>query len=160
MATKSSSRHSTSADDTSSASASAMAPLNMMSEVARHQLSLMTDAVGAVLGSSEAASQLQQQAAQQACARHRAAAETLRGPCDPMDVLTIQSDLVRLNLQDAAQYWSQLASTALKSQVDMMSRMGEMLNSGSQGGLTTAIDAWRTAVNATPNGMGSRSDMH
>jgi aspartate aminotransferase-like enzyme len=137
-----------------------LSPLNMISDVTRQQLRLMTEAATAVLGSSEALGEIQQQAVHQASVRHQAAAETLRGDVEPMDVLALQSDLLRQDMQDAAQYWAQLASTAMKSQLDMMGRMTEMFQTGSQGGLTTAMDAWRTAVAASTNGAAGRAELH
>jgi aspartate aminotransferase-like enzyme len=142
------------------AAASALSPLHMISEVARQQVSMMTEATCAVLGSSEALGRIQQQAVHQAAVRHQAAAETLRGDVEPLDVLALQSDLLRQDMQEAAQYWAQLASTAMKTQLDMVGRMTEMLNSGSQGGLTTAMDAWRNAVAASGDSSARRSDLH
>lgn len=155
MATKSSRQASA-----SDSAASMLSPLNMISDVTRQQLRLMTEAATAVLGSSEALGEIQQQAVHQASVRHQAAAETLRGDVEPMDVLALQSDLLRQDMQDAAQYWAQLASTAMKSQLDMMGRMTEMFQTGSQGGLTTAMDAWRTAVAASTNGAAGRAELH
>jgi hypothetical protein len=137
-----------------------LAPLNVLTEVTRQQLSLMTEAACAVLGSSEALGKIQQQAVHQASIRHQAAAETLRGDVEPADVLSLQSDLLRQDMQDAAQYWAQLASAAMKSQLDMVGRMTDVLNTGSQGGLTGAIDAWRTAVAASTHGAGGSAEIH
>jgi hypothetical protein len=75
-------------------------------------------------------------------------------------VLALQSDLLRQDMQDAAQYWAQLASAAMKTQLDMPGRMTDMLNTGSRGGLATAVDAWRTAVAASVNGAAGRAEMH
>lgn len=137
-----------------------LAPLNMLSDVTRQQLSLMTEAACAVLGNSEALGKIQQQAAHQASARRQAAAETLRGDVEPMHMLTMQSDLLRQDMQDMAQYWAQLASAAMKTQLDMMGRMTDMLSNSSQGGFTSAIDAWRTAVAAAPEAARGRADVH
>lgn len=144
----------------SESAASMLAPLAMLSDVTRQQLTMMTEATCAVLGSSEALSKIQQQAAHQASLRHNAAAESLRGEVEPMDILSIQSDLVRQDVQEAAQYWAQLASAVMRTQLDMMGRMSHVLNSGSQGGLGNAMDAWRNAVAASVEGAHSRPDMH
>lgn len=159
MPTKSSRQTSASASASDSAT-SMLAPLNMLSDVTRHQLSLMTETACAVLGSSEALAKVQEQAVHQASVRHQAAAERLRGEVEPVDVLTLQSDLLRQDVQEAAQYWSQLVSAAMKTQLDMMGRMTDMFNTGSQGGLTTAIDAWLTAVAASTKGAANRAELH
>lgn len=157
MPTKSSRRASGSAPDSAS---NMLVPLNMLSDLTRQQLSLMTQATCAVLGNSEAIGKIQQNAAHQASVRHQAAAETLRDQLEPLDVLALQSDLLRHDMQDAAQYWAQLASAAMKTQLDMMGRMTDMLNTGSRGGFATAVDAWRTAVAASADGAAGRAEMH
>ena len=159
MPTKSS-RHGSASASASDVPASLLAPLNMLSDVTRQQLTMMTEAACAVLGSSEALGKIQQQAAHQASVRHNAAAETLRGEVEPMDILSIQSDLVRQDMQEAAQYWAQLASAVMRTQLDMMGRMTDMLNSSSQGGLGSAMDAWRSAVSPSAEGTRSRAHVH
>lgn len=144
----------------SDGAASMLAPLNMLSDVTRQQLTMMTEATCAVLGSSEALGKIQQQAAHQASLRHNAAAESLRGEVEPLEILTIQGDLVRQDMQEAAQYWAQLASAVMRTQLDMMGRMTHLLNSGTQGGFGNAMDAWRNAVNASVEGARGGADMH
>ena len=155
MPARKSSRHPL--DSASADTAGLMGAFNALSDVTRQQLSLMTQAACAVLGSTEAIGKIQQQAAHQASLRHEAAAESLRGEVEPLDVLAIQSDLLRQDVQEAAQYWAQLASTAMKSQLDMMGRMTEFLNTGSQSGVASALDAWRTAAG---NGTDSHPGPH
>lgn len=159
MPSRSSRQASASASDSA---AQVLAPLNMLSDATRQQLSLMTEAACAVLGGSEALGKIQQQAVHQASIRHQAAAEALRGEVEPADVLSLQSDLLRQDIQEAAQYWAQLASAAMKTQLDMIGRMTDMFNTGPQGGFTTAIDAWRTAVAASTNGAvaATKAAMH
>jgi hypothetical protein len=159
MPTKSS-RHAAASASAADVPANLLAPLNMLSDVTRQQLTMMTEAACAVLGSSEALGKIQQQAAHQASVRHNAAAETLRGEVEPMEVLSIQTDLVRQDMQEAAQYWAQLASAVMRTQLDMMGRVQHMLNSSSQGGLGSAMDAWRSAVSPSEEGTRSRTDVH
>lgn len=156
MASRSTRHAAASADN----AAAMLAPLNMLSDMTRQQLTMMTEAACAVLGSSEALGKIQQQAAHQASVRHQAAAETLRSEVEPMDVLSIQSDLVRQDMQEVAQYWAQLASTVMRGQLDMMGRMSHMLNAGSAGGLGGAFDTWRSAMAASADAARGRPDMH
>ena len=157
MPAKSSRHASTSASDTA---AGMLAGLNMISDVTRQQLTVMTEAACAVLGSSEALGKIQQHAAHQASVRHQAAAQALRGEVEPAEVLSLQSELLRQDMQEAAEYWTQLASATLRSQLDMMGRMADMFNTGSQGGLSSAMDAWRHAVAASTDSAAGRADMH
>ena len=155
MPTKSS-RHTSGSDSMNSM----LTSLNVISDVTRQQLSLMTEAACAVLGSSEVLGNLQQKAAHQASVRHQAAAEALRHEVEPSEVLSLQSELLRQDMQEAAQYWAQLASVTIRGQLDMMGRMADMFSSGSQGGIASAMDAWRDAVAASTHTSANRADMH
>ena len=148
MPTKSSRHASASASDNGM-----LAPLNMISGVTRQQLSLMAEAACAVLGSSEALGKIQQHAVHQASIRHRAAAAALRGEVEPAEVLSLESELLRQDMQETAQYWAQLTSATIKGQLDMMGRMADALNSQS---FSSAMDAWRSAV----ANAGERAEMH
>ena len=156
MPTKSSRHASAFASDTTGM----LAPLNMISGVTRQQLSLMAEAACAVLGSSEALGKIQQHAVHQASIRHQAAAAALRGEVEPAEVLSLESELLRQDMQETAQYWAQLTSATIKSQLDMMGRMADALNTGSQGGFSSAMDAWRSAVAASTERAAGRAEMH
>lgn len=134
------------------------APLTVLSDMTRQQLTMMTEAACAVLGSSEALGRIQQQAAHQASVRHQAAAQSLRSEVEPMEVLSIQSDLMRQDMQEAAQYWAQLASTVMRGQLDMMGRMGNILNAGAPG--MGPFESWRSAMAASADPAHSRTDVH
>jgi hypothetical protein len=137
-----------------------LAPMNLLSDMTRQQMSLVTEATSAVLGNSEAIGRIQQEAIHQATLRHQEAAETLRGAVEPMDVFTLQSNLVRQDLQDFAHYWAQLASVTFKTQLDMISRVADVMNAGPQTGVSTAIDTWRSAMALATQGGEERSDLH
>lgn len=151
-----STRHGTAAP--ADPAAGMLAPLTVLSDMTRQQLTMMTEAACAVLGSSEALGKIQQQAAHQASVRHQAAAESLRSEVEPMEVLSIQSDLMRQDMQEAAQYWAQLASTVMRGQLDMMGRMGNILNAGSQG--MGPFESWRSAMAASADAAQGRRDVH
>jgi len=99
---------------------------NLLADLGRQQLALATESACAMFRGSEAMRKIQQQAAQQASEHHQAVAQKLRGPCEPTDLLAIQSDLLRFNLQGAALYWQQLGVATLKTQVEMMSCASQM----------------------------------
>ncbi len=126
------------ARDTTSAD---LAPRNLLADFGRQQLALATESACAILRGSEAVRKIQQQAAQQASVRHEAAAQQLRGPCEPADLLAIQSELLRFNLQAAVLYWQQLGAAALKTQVEMMRCASRRLATGSEGEPKPALEA-------------------
>jgi hypothetical protein len=143
----------------SSATNGLLAPLSLASDLARQQLSLIAETSCAVLGSTDALSQIQQKAVHEASTRHEAAAEMLRADIEPTDLLTIQTELLREDMQQAAQYWAQLASITMKSQMDMMGRMAGLIGSSTQGGIGAAMDSWRNVTATTPDG-GARAGVH
>jgi hypothetical protein len=100
---------------------------NFLVELGRQQLAVATDAACALFRGSEAMRAIQQQAAHEASSRHQAAAQKLHGSCAPADLLAIQSDLLRFDLQGATQYWQQLTTAALQSQVEMMASATHLL---------------------------------
>jgi hypothetical protein len=154
MATKSS------RSSSSTATNGLLAPLSLASDLARQQMSLIAETSCAVLGSTDELSRLQQQAVHEASTRHEAAAEMLRADIEPTDLVTIQTELLREDMQRAAQYWAQLASVTMKSQLDLMGRMAGLLGSGANGGISAAMDSWRSTVSAAAPDGGARTGVH
>lgn len=122
------------------------APLNLLADLGRQQLALATESACALFRGSEAMRKIQQQAAHQASLHHEAAAQKLREPCEPADLLAIQSDLLRQDLREATQYWQQLAASALKTQVEMMGHASHLFDAGSGTGLKPVLDILQTAL--------------
>lgn len=106
------------------------APLNFLTNLGRQQLAAATDAASAMFRGSEAMRAIQQQAAHEASLRHQAAAQKLHRGCAPADLLAIQSDLLRFDLQGATQYWQQITTAALQSQIEMMASASQLLAVG------------------------------
>jgi hypothetical protein len=113
--------------------AAALAPWNLLSDLGRQQFALATESACAMFRGSEAMRKVQQEAAHHSSEHHEAAAQKLRGPCAPAELLAIQSDLLRFDMQEAAQYWQQMADAALKAQLEMMGCASQMFNAGSVG---------------------------
>ncbi len=123
-----------------------LVPLNLLVELGRQQLALATESACALFRGSEAMRKIQQQAAHQASAQYDAAAQKLRGTCQPADLLAIQSDLLRFDQQEATQYWQQLTAAALQTQVEMMGCASHLFDAGSQNGLKPALETWQKAL--------------
>jgi hypothetical protein len=121
-------------------------PTKIFSDVARQQLALSNDAACALFRGSEAVRKLQQQAAHMALARHETAATRLREVHAPGDVMSIQSDLVRFDMEGAMQYWQQLIATVVQAQADMVSCARQAFVSSSQDGAQSAWQTWQSMV--------------
>jgi hypothetical protein len=133
------------------------APLNLLADLPRKQLALATQSASAMFRGSEAVQKIQQQAAHRASLHHEEVTERLRAPCDFNDLLAIQADLLRFNLQEAAQYWQQLTSAALKIQADMVSTTGEVLDVS---GADPTLDSLQRAFAASLNGGAAATAAH
>lgn len=103
-----------------SASAPAPQPWNMFAEFGRQQVDVATEGAGVLLRGFEAMRKIQEQAAHQAGVRHRAAAEKLRKGCAPAEILGIQSELLRFDVEAASRYWQQLGAAALEMQTQLL----------------------------------------
>ena len=76
--------------------------------------------------SVEALYQTRQQAAHQAFTAYEVAAKKLRTADAPANLLDIHADLVNFYLESPINYWQQLATTGLQTQIEMMSRFNHL----------------------------------
>lgn len=124
----------------------ALAPLDWLADLPRRQLELMARSASSLLRGSEAIRTIQQHAAHRARSRHESAAERLRASRDIGEMMAIQAELMQSNLQEAAQYWQQLATTAFKAQVDLVGGTTEALQTGSEPTLEALQQAFAASL--------------
>lgn len=129
-----------------------LAPLNFLADLPRQQMALVTKSATAWLRASESVRKVQQQAAHRASAQHEQAAERLRVPCDFTELMTIQSELLRFHMQEAAQYWQQITSAALKIPVEIAGSASQVLASNSEPTLESLQKAFEASLNGAANG--------
>lgn len=145
----------TSRSTTGETTASALAaPLGLLADLPRQQMALITQSASALLRASESVRKVQQQAAHRASAQHQEVAERLRAPCDFNELMAIQAELLRFNLQEAAQYWQQIATAAFKAQADLVGTAGQALEAGSA---EPTLDSLQKAFEASLNGAATTS---
>lgn len=131
------------------AAESELAPWNLLSELGRQQLAIVTESASAMYRGSEALHKIQQETAHEAAMRHAQAAQKLFSPCQPADLLTIQSELLCTDMESAGQYWQQLAAATMHTQREMMASMSHLLDSNPSGtGLKSAMEAFQAAIPA------------
>lgn len=85
-------------------------------DLPRQQMAATAQAACALFRGFEAIRRIQQKTAHQALAHRQVIAEKLREPCQPMDLVAIQSELLRFDAQGAAMYWQQLAGAVMEMQ--------------------------------------------
>jgi hypothetical protein len=129
-----------------------LAPLNLLADLPRQQMALITQSTSALLRASESMRKVQQQAAHRAFTQHEQASERLRAPCDFNELMTIQSELLRFNMQEAAQYWQQIASAALRIPVELAGSASQVMASGSEPTLESLQKAFEASLNGAANG--------
>lgn len=88
--------------------------MNWAFDWGRQQLAVVAEGASTVYRGFEAIRQVQQQTAHGAARRHAEAAERLRGASAPIEVLAVQSQLLRDDFEDASRYWQLLAATTFE----------------------------------------------
>lgn len=104
-------------------------PLNFLTDLGRRQLALATESISALCSGSEAMRGIQRDAAREASAYHAGVTRKLLEPCQPADLMAIQSELLRFGLQSAGRYWQQLVTQMMQTQADMMRSASSALDS-------------------------------
>lgn len=125
-----------------------LAAWNFLSEVGRQQLAMVTQSASALYRGNETLRKIQQETAHEASVRHAQAARKLLTPCQPADLMTIQSELLRTDMHSASQYWGQLAAATLKTQREMITSMGHLLDSESDTSMKSALQVFEAALPA------------
>ena len=123
-------------------------PWSFLADISRQQLAVATESTSAMYRGIENFRRIQQETAHQASVRHGDAAEKLFGSCEPSDLLPIQAELLRGDLQSAGQYWQQLMAAAMETQREMVASMGRMLDSEKGGGVKSALDVFQATIPA------------
>ncbi|MGZ5269672.1 MAG: phasin family protein [Ramlibacter sp.] len=89
-------------------------------DLPRQQMAACTHAACALFRGYEAIRRIQQKAAHQALAHHQAIATRLKEPCPPMELLALQAEMLKYDLNGAAAYWQQLAAASLEMQRELL----------------------------------------
>jgi hypothetical protein len=104
-----------------SASGNDHAPgMAVINDYPRQQMAAATQAACALFHGFEAIRRIQQKTAHQALAHYQQVAERLKEPCPPMELLTVQAELARFDMQGAAMYWQQLGMAMLGMEREML----------------------------------------
>lgn len=128
------------------AAGAAQQPWNMFADFGRQQMALANEGAGALFRGFEAIRKIQQQTAHQAGARHEAAAEKLKESCSPNDVLAIQSELLRFDIEAATRYWQQLGAAAMEMQTEMLGCATHLADAESLLEAASALDHFESAI--------------
>jgi hypothetical protein len=133
-----------------------VSPMNLVTDLPRRQLAMLSQSASTLYRSSESLRQIQQEAAQRASQQHQQAADKLRDARDFGEVMAIQAELLRFNMQESAQFWQRLATAVLTLQSEMISGAGRALEPAND----PTLDALQRAFAATLNGSATEAATH
>lgn len=91
-----------------------------LNDLPRQHLAATAQACCAVFRGFEAIRRIQHQAAHEAFTHHQELAKQLEQPCSPSELVALQAELLRVDVEGATQYWQQLASAMLEMQRDLL----------------------------------------
>lgn len=123
--------------------------MNLLSELPRRQLALMSQSAVALYRCSQAVRQVQQEAAGRALAHQQALTQRLLEPMNATDLMQLQQDLLRFNFQEGVQYWQQLAAAAVKTQQDLVSGAAEVMDTGAEPSLDALQRVFEASLDQT-----------
>jgi hypothetical protein len=98
-------------------------------DLPRQQSAAATHAACAMLSGMESMRRIQEKTAHQALKQYTEAAGKLEKQCAPLDVLSVQMDLARFDMEAASAYWQQLLATCLQTQAKMAGCGCELVDS-------------------------------
>jgi hypothetical protein len=134
-----------------------LTPFNLFAELPRRQLALIAQSASALCRCSEDLRRVQQEAAERATEHYEGAVDRLRGDCDYNELLSVQAEMFRFNLQEAAQYWQKLAMAGMKMQAEVVSSTREVVL---EGGGDPGFDSLQRFFAATLDGSGAAAVAH
>lgn len=131
---------------TCSAPASEQPSPHPLPDLIRQQLAMVMETTCVFFRGAEALCKIQRQAAHHAGLRHESAMQKLIASCTPISLLEIQSELLRFDLEEATQYWQELAAVALQSQVELMTSASHLRDSPASQNMQSTLSTFRTAL--------------
>jgi hypothetical protein len=134
-----------------------LTPFNLFADLPRRQLALIAQSASALYRCSEDLRRVQQEAAERATEHYEGAVDRLRGDCDYNELMSVQAEMFRFNLQEAAQYWQQLATAGMKMQAEVVSSTREVVLEGRE---DSTLDSLQRFFAATLNGSGTAAVTH
>lgn len=96
------------------------AALDAMAELSRRQMAAVVQGGCALFRGFERIRGIQERAAHEALAEYEEAAEKLARQGSMLELLAVQTELLRFDAQGAALYWQQLGAAALEMQSQIM----------------------------------------
>lgn len=97
-------------------------------DIGRQQLAVATEGACAFFGGLQSMRRIQEQAAREVTEHQALFTQQLRKPCSPIEVMALQGELLRFQLDAATRYWQQLAGAAMETGTEMMACGAHMVD--------------------------------
>lgn len=104
--------------------------LNAALDVPRQQMALAAEGACSMFHGFEAIRHIQEKAAHDALTHYSNAAQRLKEASDPAQLLEIQANLMRFDVDGATRYWQQIGAVAVDMQNELISRFGHLVKDG------------------------------
>jgi phasin protein len=124
---------------------------NVAADLTRQQLAVATEGARAMFRGFDVMQKIQEKTAQAASSRHAAVEAQLRGSRHPAELLQLQSELMRFDMENAANYWQQLTAATLEMQTEILGCATHLLDSDALLESASALKAMQSAVPALQN---------
>lgn len=128
-------------------------------DFARQQLASGAEAAAVLYRAAEAVQQINLQLVQRAALRQQQLAEKLRTITNPAEVMSLETSLLSVGVQEATQYLQELAAAAMAMQGELMRGAGRNGTGGAQAETGMPVSpiapvwqAWQTMFTAPLNG--------
>jgi hypothetical protein len=110
----------------------------------RKQLAVASESADAMVRGFEAMRKIHDGAVQSALARYTAAAQKLASPRQPMELVAIPGDLMRLEIEGVTSYWQALGAAAMEMQAELLGCSSHLVDSDALLQTASAVDALPT----------------
>ena len=100
--------------------------MNYVADLGQEQYAIFLETACTWFRSMETLSQTRQQAAEQALRACEGAAKKLRTAGAPANLLDIHAELMSFCLESPVNYWQQLATTGLQTQIELMAQFNHL----------------------------------
>jgi hypothetical protein len=122
--------------------------LNATLDLPRQQMALATESACAMFQGFEALRHIQEKAAHDALTHYSNAAQRLREARNPAQLLEIQADLMRFDVDGAAHYWQQIGVVAMDMQNELIGRFDHLVEDGGMPPAAASVDGMRALANS------------
>ena len=121
--------------------------LNAALDLPRQQMTLAAEGACSMFHGFEAIRHIQEKAAHDALTHYSSAAQRLKEASDPAQLLQIQAELMRFDVEGATRYWQQIGAVAVDMQNELISRFGHLVEEGGLLPATASADGMQALAN-------------